>query len=91
MNIACWVAIVLTIGWLVWALVAFLAICSPANGTAESGTGCGSIQINFTVVYALDVFTDLILLLLPLKSISGLHMPKAHKLALLLMFSGGLV
>lgn len=91
MNIACWAAIVLSLAWAIYALVVFLAICSPANGSDKSGAGCSDSQKNLTIVYAIDVFTDLVLLALPLKPISTLHMAKAHKVALLLMFSGGIV
>lgn len=91
MNIACWAAIVISIAWAIYALVVFLAICSPANGTDKTGAGCADVQSNYTVVYAIDVFTDLVLLVLPIQPLGSLRVRLAHKVALLAMFSGGIV
>jgi hypothetical protein len=75
--VACWATLAASLGWGIYATVVCVVPTLP--------------QKNLVAVYAIDIGTDLILLILPLEIFKGLHMPWAHRIPLLLMFSGGVV
>ena len=77
MSLLCWAAVLASA---IWAVYGVMTAVVP---TLDRGHVVAS--------YSIDIATDLMLLLLPWKAFKGLHMPWAHKVALLLMFSGGFV
>jgi hypothetical protein len=77
MTVLCWAAVLVSVIWAGYGVVVTLV------PTLDRG--------HVAAAYGIDIATDLILLILPWKTFKGLHMPWAHKVALILMFSGGFV
>jgi hypothetical protein len=73
----CWATLAASLGWGIFGIVVCVIPTLPHK--------------NLVAVYVLDISIDLILLILPLKIFKNLRMPWAHKIPLLLMFSGGIV
>ncbi|KAK1473362.1 integral membrane protein [Colletotrichum tamarilloi] len=64
--------------------------CIWALYTALLGfTGCGDYTLAFSAVAIFDIITDIVIVVLPIKVVSGLQMARAHKIALCVVFGAG--
>ncbi|KAK1623397.1 hypothetical protein BDP81DRAFT_503657 [Colletotrichum phormii] len=64
--------------------------CIWALYTALLGfTGCGDYTLAFSAVAIFDIITDIVIVVLPIKVVSGLQMARAHKVALCVVFGAG--
>ncbi|KAI0533790.1 GPCR, PTH11-type [Xylaria digitata] len=90
---AAFVVMGVTVVWMLQTILIGLLICQPIQlnwDPAARGT-CGNQTAGFVSVAVVDIFNDLMLLLLPLKPVLSLNIKPRHKIALVLVFSAGLV
>ncbi|KAI0380855.1 GPCR, PTH11-type [Hypomontagnella monticulosa] len=92
-RIVGYITIGISIAWTIQTILIGVLICQPVelNWDPHARGSCGNQNAAFTSVAAVDIVTDLMLLLLPLKPLMGLQMKTAQKIALALIFSGGFV
>ncbi|KAM3538931.1 hypothetical protein ARSEF1564_008170 [Beauveria bassiana] len=52
---------------------------------------CGNQKVAFSAVNIVDIFTDILIISLPVKMLWGLHMRRTYKVAVACMFGAGLI
>ena len=74
-----------------WAIFAGIFLCSPTAKLWDPDISghCMSAKDYWLSVAGIDIGLDFLVLLLPLPSISGLHLPRKQKAGLILVFSLG--
>ena len=90
-RFAAYIAIGCTVAWMIQTILVGLLICQPVqlNWDPRARGTCGNQTAAFTSVSVVDIATDLLLLLLPVKPLSSLRIKHAQKIALAVIFSGG--
>lgn len=90
-RFAAYVAMGCTVAWMIQTILVGLLICQPIqlNWDPRARGTCGSQTAAFTSVGVVDIITDAVLLLLPVKPLSSLRIKPAQKIALAVIFSGG--
>ncbi|KAF2963421.1 hypothetical protein GQX73_g10142 [Xylaria multiplex] len=90
---ASFVVMGVTVAWMVQTILIGLLICQPIqlNWDPTARGTCGNQTAGFVSVAVVDIFNDLMLLLLPLKPLLSLNIRSRHKIALVLVFSAGLI
>lgn len=82
-----------TVAWMLQTILIGLLICQPIqlNWDPTVRGICGNQTAGFVSVTVIDIINDLMLLLLPLKPVLSLNIKTRHKIALVLIFSAGLM
>lgn len=77
-----------SVAWMLQTMLVPIFLCTPISFNWDpTVTGsCGNSQIAYTSVSILDIVTDLLVLILPLKPLAKLHIQRPYKLALLAVF-----
>lgn len=91
-RVTSWVAVALSCIWALYTALLGFVICRPVQSAWDihvTKTGCGDYAIAFSAVAVFDIITDLVIVILPIKVVSGLQMAKAHKIALCAVFGAG--
>ncbi|KAI1097509.1 hypothetical protein F4804DRAFT_327394 [Jackrogersella minutella] len=91
--IAAYAVMVCTIAWSLQTILVGVLKCQPIelNWDPNARGTCGDQTIAFTSVAAVDIATDLMLIILPLKPLIALQIRTSHKIALCLIFGAGLI
>ncbi|KAI1440322.1 hypothetical protein F5Y02DRAFT_403156 [Annulohypoxylon stygium] len=81
------------VAWTLQTILVGILICQPIelNWNPHARGTCGDQTIAFTSVAAVDIATDLMLMILPLKPLIALRIRTSHKIALCLIFCAGLI
>lgn len=81
------------VAWTLQTILVGILICQPIelNWNPHARGTCGDQTIAFTSVAAVDIATDLMLMILPLKPLIALRIRTSHKIALCLIFCAGLM
>ncbi|KAF4629329.1 hypothetical protein G7Y89_g8815 [Cudoniella acicularis] len=91
-RVAAWIVISLTVLWALADILAVFLLCMPLSMNWDM-TGEG-VCLNRTAMYyslgAINIFTDITLLVLPLPYILGLRLENKRKFGILAMFSFGI-
>ncbi|KAI0186076.1 integral membrane protein [Xylaria flabelliformis] len=92
-RMATFVVMGVTVVWMLQTILTGLLICQPIqlNWDPTVRGHCGNQTAGFVSVAVVDIFNDLMLLLLPLKPVLSLNIKLRHKVALVLVFSAGLI
>ncbi|KAJ2985994.1 hypothetical protein NUW58_g5243 [Xylaria curta] len=79
--------------WILQTIFIGAFICQPIELNWDPGVrgSCGNENAAFVSVAAVDILTDLYLLLLPLKPLLSLQIDRTQKIALATIFTGGFV
>ncbi|TVY17342.1 Satratoxin biosynthesis SC1 cluster protein 4, partial [Lachnellula arida] len=87
-----WVVMGCCIAWAIMTILIGFLICTPLafnwDHTILHGH-CGNQNVGYAFVGIIDILTDLCIILLPQHMIWKLHLPKANKIALGLLFALG--
>ncbi|KAF9878213.1 integral membrane protein [Colletotrichum karsti] len=89
-----WVAIFLSCAWALYTALLGFVICKPVQSAWDihvPKTGCGDYTISFSAVAVFDIITDVVIVVLPIKVVSGLQMARAHKIATSVVFGAGFI
>lgn len=87
-----WVSIGLSCIWALYTALFGFVICQPIQSAWDitvTKTGCGDYTLAFSAVAIFDIFTNIVIVVLPIKVVSGLQMARAHKVALCVVFGAG--
>ncbi|KAI3551317.1 integral membrane protein [Colletotrichum filicis] len=87
-----WVAVGLSCIWALYTALLGFVICQPIQSAWDinvTKTGCGDYTLAFSAVAIFDIITDIVIVVLPIKVVSGLQMARAHKIALCVVFGAG--
>ncbi|KAI0502780.1 hypothetical protein F5B22DRAFT_652745 [Xylaria bambusicola] len=89
-RIAAYVAMGLTVAWVLQTIFIGALICQPVslNWDPKARGHCGDEKAAFTSVSAVDIVTDIYLLLLPVRPLYHLQIGRTQKIYLALIFSG---
>lgn len=87
-QIAAYVVIACSIAWALQTMLVPIFLCAPIsyNWDASVDGKCGDSMLAYTSVSVVDIVTDALVLLLPIKPLARLHIQKAYKIALLAVF-----
>ncbi|GJD02342.1 integral membrane protein [Colletotrichum higginsianum] len=89
-----WLAVGLSCAWALYTGLLGFVICRPVRSAWDisvAKTGCGDYTVAFSAVAVFDIVTDVVIVVLPIRVVSGLQMARAHKLALYVVFGAGFV
>ncbi|KAE9581254.1 Satratoxin biosynthesis SC1 cluster protein 4 [Colletotrichum fructicola] len=89
-----WVAIFLSSVWALYTALLGFVICQPIQSAWDiyiTKTGCGNYTVAFSAVAIFDIITDVVIVVLPIKVVSGLQMARAHKVATCVVFGAGFI
>ncbi|OTB12361.1 hypothetical protein K445DRAFT_25654 [Daldinia sp. EC12] len=92
-RIASYIVMGFSVAWTLQTILIGVLICQPVElnwDPTVRGT-CGDQEAGFTSVAIVDIVTDLMLLLLPIKPLISLRIKTSHKVALLVIFGAGLI
>ncbi|KAK7438116.1 integral membrane protein [Colletotrichum acutatum] len=87
-----WVAVGLSCIWALYTALLGFVICQPIQSAWDitvTKTGCGNYTVAFSAVAIFDIIADIVIVVLPIKVVSGLQMARAHKVALYVVFGAG--
>ncbi|KEY69826.1 hypothetical protein S7711_08609 [Stachybotrys chartarum IBT 7711] len=93
-QIACWVALAVSVAWAVYASLIEFLICMPVESAWNPDLvkyNCINHHLAYGIIPAWDIPLEIFILLIPVKSILGLQMARPHKIALLCMFCAGII
>ncbi|KAK7556160.1 hypothetical protein IWX49DRAFT_145043 [Phyllosticta citricarpa] len=87
-----YICMAIVLAWWVGNVLQILLMCQPfaKNWNASLPGRCGNRPIGFTIIGALNMVTDVVVILLPLPWVRRLQMPRRAKMGLYLMFGIGL-
>ncbi|KAK8210828.1 integral membrane protein [Phyllosticta capitalensis] len=87
-----YICMAIVLAWWVGNVLQIFLMCRPfaKNWNNALPGRCGNRPIGFTIIGALNMVTDVIIILLPLPWVRRLQMPRRAKLGLYLMFGIGL-
>lgn len=87
-RIVCYVLLSGLIPATCWGVFGGIFLCDPARKLWNPSLPghCRDAQVYWTSVAGVDIALDFLILLLPIPSISGLHLPKKQKVATMLVF-----
>lgn len=90
-RVACYVLLASLIPAICWGVFGGIFLCDPVRKlwTPTISGHCRDAQTYWTSVAGVDIGLDVLVLLLPIPSISGLHLPRKQKLATMLVFLFG--
>lgn len=80
--------------WMVMTILAGLLLCHPIKMNWDPqtpGGRCGNQYAAFVTVAAVDVFNEILLLLLPLPMVLNLHIGRRYKIGLACVFCSGIL
>ncbi|EXF72997.1 integral membrane protein [Colletotrichum fioriniae PJ7] len=89
-----WVAVGLSCIWALYTALLGFVICQPVQSAWDitvTKTGCGDYTVAFSAVAIFDIITDMVIVVLPIKVVSGLQMARTHKVALCVVFGAGFI
>lgn len=88
-----YICMAIVLAWWVGNVLQIFLMCRPfaKNWNNALPGRCGNRPIGFTIIGALNMVTDVIIILLPLPWVRRLQMPRRAKLGLYLMFGIGLL
>ncbi|KAI2778414.1 hypothetical protein F4815DRAFT_477634 [Daldinia loculata] len=92
-RIAAYVVMGFSVVWTLQAILIAVLICQPVylNWDPTVRKTCGNQTVGFTSVAIVDIVSDLMLIVLPLKPLVALRINTLHKAALLLIFGAGFI
>ncbi|KAI1310324.1 GPCR, PTH11-type [Xylaria venustula] len=92
-KIAAYIGMGVVAGWVLQTIFIGALICEPVqlNWDPSVRGHCGNQQAAFTSVSAVDILTDIYLLLLPMRPLYHLRVSTTQKIYLALIFSGAFV
>jgi signal transduction histidine kinase len=90
-RMAAYASMALSIAWMLQTILIGLLICQPINlnWSPTARGSCGDQTAAFTSVSVVDIITDVVLLVLPIRPLMELRVKKAQRVALAVIFSGG--
>ncbi|KAL8798701.1 MAG: hypothetical protein Q9182_006452 [Xanthomendoza sp. 2 TL-2023] len=90
-RFAAYTLIVVVTLWMIQQLLASLLLCQPIsyNWDASVNGHCGNVAVNCLAGAAVNTFTDILILILPMPIIWRLHVPLRNKIILSLIFGLG--
>lgn len=87
-QIAAYVVMACSVAWMLQTMLVPVFLCAPISyqwDPTVDGT-CGNSMIAYTSVSVVDIITDALVLLLPLKPLARLQIQRAYKVALVAVF-----
>ncbi|KAI2621588.1 hypothetical protein GGR54DRAFT_646914 [Hypoxylon sp. NC1633] len=92
-QIAGYIVIGLSTCWIIQTVLIGILICQPVerNWNPEAPGSCGDHHAALASVAGVNVLTDLMLLLLPIKPLMTLQITRRQKITLATIFSGGFI
>ncbi|KAI8650688.1 hypothetical protein NCS57_01403200 [Fusarium keratoplasticum] len=93
LRIASWVTIVVITCWALYTILLGFFICLPVGATwgAATPTSCGNQTVAYSAVAVIDIISEVMIVALPMRLLSGLHIARPHKIGLFLVFGAGIV
>ncbi|KAL8678144.1 MAG: hypothetical protein Q9186_005476 [Xanthomendoza sp. 1 TL-2023] len=90
-RVAAYSLIVVVTLWMIQQVLASLLLCQPIsyNWDASLNGHCGNVAANCLAGAAVNTFTDILILILPMPTIWHLHVPLRNKIILSLIFGLG--
>lgn len=92
-KIAAYGVIACSIAWVLQTILVPIFLCAPISYQWDltiQGT-CGNSMLAYTLVSVVDIITDALVLLLPIKPLARLHIRKPYKIALIAVFGSVIV
>lgn len=89
-----WVTIAVIVAWAVATILAGCLVCRPFAFNWDKsipGGSCGNQVTSFTVTGVINLVTDVVVLVLPMPSLSRLQMAMYKKVTLIAVFGLGIV
>ncbi|KAI9148143.1 hypothetical protein HJFPF1_11967 [Paramyrothecium foliicola] len=93
-RIGSMIALILSICWAAYASIIEFVICMPVSSSWDPSVPkekCINHKVAYGIIPAWDIPIELLILILPIKPILALQIPKPHKIALLCVFCAGLM
>ncbi|KAF4995980.1 hypothetical protein FDECE_12606 [Fusarium decemcellulare] len=92
-RIATWVAASICVCWMLYTMLIGFLICLPVQSAwgAAVPERCGNHITAYAAVAIIDIVSEVIIVLLPMKLVYDLQMNKAHKIGLVAVFGAGIV
>ncbi|KAK8152888.1 hypothetical protein IWX90DRAFT_40812 [Phyllosticta citrichinensis] len=92
LQLLAYLCMAVVLAWWVGNVLQILLMCRPfaKNWNNALPGRCGNRPIGFTIIGALNMVTDVVIILLPLPWVHRLQMPRRAKMGLYLMFGIGL-
>lgn len=93
LRIASWATIVVITCWALYTILLGFFICLPVGATwgAATPTSCGNQTVAYSAVAVIDIISEVMIVALPMRLLSGLHIARPHKIGLFLVFGAGIV
>lgn len=87
-RIAAYVVMACSGAWMLQTMLVPIFLCAPISYQWDPTVdgACGSSVVAFTSVSVMDIITDALVLLLPLRPLARLQIQRAYKIALLVVF-----
>ncbi|KAF2141715.1 uncharacterized protein K452DRAFT_308785 [Aplosporella prunicola CBS 121167] len=91
-RLAAWVCMGIVFGYWAGSMMQVFLLCTPfeMNWNPAAGGHCASYNVSFTTIGIVNMFTDLIIMFLPIPFIRGLQMAIGAKVGLYIIFLIGL-
>ena len=93
-RLACWIMIAVIFAYMIYTLITTFTICIPASFFWDKSIegSCFNFLALWFVNAALNIITDVAILVIPLRIIISIQLPKAQRVWLILVFAiGGIV
>ncbi|KAF7192335.1 Satratoxin biosynthesis SC1 cluster protein 4 [Pseudocercospora fuligena] len=91
-RVACYVLMVFNVGWTLFGFFACFFMCTPAYDFWRRPPGEGNCLDRMTIWYTMaggNIFTDIVITILPIPPLSKLNFPRLQKIILMVVFGVG--